>query len=273
MFRVFGSPPSSDGSCADGRQRAECRRSTGNLVYVLNTAGSSSVVGFVVAKAAYADSGLASLSQRQRRELRFARVQPGWAYLAVTERATNNLDLFRVQSDGRLSADHRDASVGPGAFSVTFAPNGAAIVSETGPGGPNSSAISSYSIGASGHLVPISASVPTLGAANCWNAVTPDGRFVYARMREPRPSRDSPSTTTARSCRSRALWWARIRRVDEPRYHGERGRQIPVLAQRRERLDRDFPHRLVRRFTDEPGRARGVAGRGRPQRDRGELII
>ena len=22
-------------------------------------------------------------------------------------------------------------------------------------------------------------SVPTLGAANCWNAVTPDGRFVY----------------------------------------------------------------------------------------------
>jgi len=25
----------------------------------------------------------------------------------------------------------------------------------------------------------ITASAPTLGAANCWNAVTPDGRFVY----------------------------------------------------------------------------------------------
>jgi 6-phosphogluconolactonase len=26
----------------------------------------------------------------------------------------------------------------------------------------------------------VTASIPTLGAANCWNVVTPDGRFVYA---------------------------------------------------------------------------------------------
>lgn len=32
---------------------------------------------------------------------------------------------------------------------------------------------------ANGTLSAISASVPTFGAANCWNAVTPDGRFVY----------------------------------------------------------------------------------------------
>jgi 6-phosphogluconolactonase (cycloisomerase 2 family) len=30
-----------------------------------------------------------------------------------------------------------------------------------------------------GALTPISSSVPTLGSANCWNVVTPDGRFVY----------------------------------------------------------------------------------------------
>jgi 6-phosphogluconolactonase (cycloisomerase 2 family) len=30
-----------------------------------------------------------------------------------------------------------------------------------------------------GTLTPISSSVPTLGSANCWNVVTPDGRFVY----------------------------------------------------------------------------------------------
>ena len=28
-------------------------------------------------------------------------------------------------------------------------------------------------------LTPVTSSAPTLGAANCWNAVTPDGRFVY----------------------------------------------------------------------------------------------
>jgi 6-phosphogluconolactonase (cycloisomerase 2 family) len=28
-------------------------------------------------------------------------------------------------------------------------------------------------------LSAISGSVPTFGAANCWNVVTPDGRFVY----------------------------------------------------------------------------------------------
>src|SRR6185503_15110003 len=37
-----------------------------------------------------------------------------------------------------------------------------------------------YAITAGGKLQPISAQVPTLGAANCWNVVTPDGRFVYA---------------------------------------------------------------------------------------------
>jgi 6-phosphogluconolactonase len=52
------------------------------------------------------------------------------------------------------------------------------VVSETGSGG-TTAALSSYRIQANGDLTTISASVPTLGAANCWNAITPDGRFVY----------------------------------------------------------------------------------------------
>ena len=28
-------------------------------------------------------------------------------------------------------------------------------------------------------MTTISSSIPTLGAASCWNAITPDGRFVY----------------------------------------------------------------------------------------------
>jgi len=51
---------------------------------------------------------------------------------------------------------------------------------ETGQaGGHNASAISSYAVSSNGTLTPISASVPTLGAATCWNAVTPNGEWVY----------------------------------------------------------------------------------------------
>lgn len=153
----------------------------GNLVYVLNVGGSSNVVGFRLNNGGLSqipastrflttnNSGAASLA-----------FSPDGQFLVVTERLTNNLDVFAVQPDGTLSPVVVTPSAGPGAFSVLFAPNGAAIVSETGPGGvPNGSAISSYAVQANGTLALISTSIPTLGAANCWNAVTPDGRFVY----------------------------------------------------------------------------------------------
>jgi 6-phosphogluconolactonase (cycloisomerase 2 family) len=71
-------------------------------------------------------------------------------------------------------------SAGPGAFAVLFAPNGAALVSETGPtGGHNAGALSSYAVQSNGKLSTISANVPTLGTATCWQAVTPDGRFAF----------------------------------------------------------------------------------------------
>lgn len=86
----------------------------------------------------------------------------------------------QVQPDGTLGSIVVNSDSQPGAFAVSFAPNGAALVSETGPvGGNNASTISSYTVLANGTLSPVSAGVPTLGNANCWNAVTPNGRWVY----------------------------------------------------------------------------------------------
>jgi 6-phosphogluconolactonase (cycloisomerase 2 family) len=88
--------------------------------------------------------------------------------------------VFPVQANGKLGAIVVNPSVGPGAFAVLFAPNGTALVSETGPtGGHDAGAISSYVVESDGKLSVISASVPTMGAATCWQAVTPDGKFVY----------------------------------------------------------------------------------------------
>jgi 6-phosphogluconolactonase len=181
VFRVLGPRLLLTDRVPTGGSEPNAVAQKGSLVYVLNTAGSSSVVGFRFhdGRLTRIPDSLHFLSGNGVNSASLAFSADGH-YLAVTERATNNLDLFRVQPDGQLSAITVTPSVGPGAFSVTFAPNGAAIVSETGAGGPNSSAISSYSIGFGNKLVPISASVPTLGAANCWNVVTPDGRFVYA---------------------------------------------------------------------------------------------
>lgn len=181
VFRVLGSHLFLWDRAPSGGSEPNAVAQHGRLVYVLNTAGSSSVVGFRLrdGKLTRIADSLRFLSGNFVNSSSLAFRDDG-RFLVVTERATNNIDVFKVLTDGTLSASTVNASVGSGAFSVAFAHNGAAIVSETGPGGPNSSAISSYSIASDGKLLPISASVPTLGAANCWNVVTPDGRFVYA---------------------------------------------------------------------------------------------
>ncbi len=181
VFRVFGAHLALTDRAPSGGSEPNAVAQHGNLVYVLNTAGSSSVVGFRLHEGNltripdslrflsgnFVNSGSVAFSRDGR-------------FLVVTERATNSIDVFRVQADGRLSAITVNPGVGTGTFSATFAPGGAVIVSETGGPGPNSSTISSYAIRSDDKLTAISATVPTLGAANCWNVVTPDGRFVYA---------------------------------------------------------------------------------------------
>jgi DNA-binding beta-propeller fold protein YncE len=153
-----------------------------NLVYVLNSDGAGSVVGFQLGFGGHLTqikdatsfltanvTGGASLA-----------MSPDGHFLAVTEHLANNIDVFQIQSNGLLAPIVFNPSPDPGAFSVTFAPNGSAIVSETGPADANDgSAISSYSILSTGKLASISQGIPTLGAANCWNIVTPDETKVY----------------------------------------------------------------------------------------------
>jgi 6-phosphogluconolactonase len=158
----------------------------GSLVYVVNEAASSSVVGFWLldGKLTRIPQSLRFLSENGAGAASIA-FSPDGTHLIVTERTSNLIDAFTVFPDGTLSAMTENPSIGPGAFAAIFAPDGAVLVSETGSSAPDSSAISSYALQSNNnletnHLATISASVPTLGAANCWNAVTPDGRFVYA---------------------------------------------------------------------------------------------
>jgi 6-phosphogluconolactonase (cycloisomerase 2 family) len=182
VFRVQGAMLSLIDRVPCGGSEPVAIAQHGDLVYVVNAGGSSNVTGFRIERhgrlkpipdsitfLTTSNSGAASLS-----------FSPDGQFLLVTEKITNTIDGFHIQTDGTLGPIVINPSVGPGAFAVLFAPNGTALVTETGPmGGNNAAAISSYAVLPNATLSSISASVPTLGTASCWQAITPDGRFVY----------------------------------------------------------------------------------------------
>lgn len=180
VFRVEGARLFLTDEAPSGGAEPNAVAQYGEFVYVLNTAGSSSVVGFHLAHGRL---------QRIENSLRFLGANetgsaslsfsPDGKFLIAAERAANTIDVFRVRANGELSAVNRNPSAAPGAFAASFSPRGNVIVSETGAGGANASTVSSYAVRPDLTLLPISTAVPTLGAANCWNAITPDGRFVY----------------------------------------------------------------------------------------------
>jgi 6-phosphogluconolactonase len=180
VFRVVNSSLILTDQVATGGAEPVSITQNGSLVYVLNAAGSSSVVGFF-----FQEGHLTPIEGSQRflsangAKPGAVALSPDGRFLLTVEETGNNVDVFEVEADGTLSTIAVNPSVGPGAFAVNFAPNGTAIVSQTGTTGATA-AISSYSVHPNGSLTALSASVPTLGAANCWNAITPNGRFVYA---------------------------------------------------------------------------------------------
>ncbi len=155
----------------------------GNVLYVLNSGGAGSVVGFRLEHNGHLHkiaNSTAFLSANATGGASIS-ISPDGKFVAVVERIANKIDTFRIKPDGTLATPTIIPSPGPGAFSAQFAPNGKLIVSETGPSNiPNGSAISSYTVLADGTLGAVSQSVATDGAANCWNAISPDGNRVYA---------------------------------------------------------------------------------------------
>ena len=120
---------------------------------------------------------------------------PDGQFLLVTEKGTGNIDSFHVQLNGTLAPIVVTPSAGPGLFAILFAPNGAAIASETGPaGGTDASAVSSYAIAPNGKLSVISASVPTLGAPLAGKPSLQTAATSTPQTRQPPPS---PATRSA----------------------------------------------------------------------------
>jgi 6-phosphogluconolactonase (cycloisomerase 2 family) len=153
----------------------------GSLLYVANKFGRGEITGFRIEP----EGQLSPLEGSQRplsgpgavaAQLSFT---PDGRFLVLTERTTDRIVTYRVNSDGRTGRARSVASSGATPYGFGFDASGRLLVSEAFGGTPQASAMSSYSLGSTGEAAVISASVATHQTSACWVATTGDGRYVY----------------------------------------------------------------------------------------------
>jgi len=154
----------------------------GQFVYVLNQGGFGGIAVFSVNSDGHLNKvpNSTTLLSATGLEGSSIAVSPDGQLLAVVERLAGNIDIFHILPNGTLSTITTTTDPNPGGFSAIFSRQGELLVSETGPSGvADGSTISSFNVNSNATVSPISAAVPTEGAANCWLAITPNGKFVY----------------------------------------------------------------------------------------------
>jgi len=150
-----------------------------NFLYVTNigdTTHPSNITGFQVST----DGHLSRLSSSSV-QLSSANARPGCVVisnfgrkLVVSEKATNVLSIYEIQSNGTLIGLKAYFSIGKVPFGSTFLDNNLLLVSEAGP-----NALSSYTVAADGVLTVISGSVLNNQNATCWVSALPKGNNAY----------------------------------------------------------------------------------------------
>jgi len=152
----------------------------GNVVYVVN-AGNSTVAGNI-AGFRVSPSGilhpipgsvrsLSSSAAVGPAEISF---NPAGTILAVTEKNTNYIDTYVVNSFGVAGPVTTFTSDGTTPFGFAFDPKGQLVVSNAASG-----SLSSYSVSGSGTLTVISDSIVDGGIAPCWVAISSNGQLAY----------------------------------------------------------------------------------------------
>ena len=147
----------------------------GNVLYVLNAGGTGNISGFAVgtsgALTAIAGATLAlSGSNVGPAQVSFS---PDGRRLVVTEKNTNQLDLYAVDANGVASGPITTASAGGTPFGLSFGLRNELFVSEA------TGSASSYELDATGSVSLVSGAVLTHQGAPCWAVVTNDGRIGF----------------------------------------------------------------------------------------------
>ncbi len=99
--------------------------------------------------------------------------------LLVTEKTTNNIDLFSVDNSGVAVGPAVVSSAGQTPFGFAFGKRNEVFVSDAFGGAANAGAVSSYAVSDEGTLRTISGVAADNQSAPCWVVLTSDGRFAY----------------------------------------------------------------------------------------------
>jgi 6-phosphogluconolactonase len=149
----------------------------GGLVYVLATA-TPALTGFRLT-----DEGLVPIDgARQVLRPDADPAQVGFTYdgsaLIVTERGTDSIIAFPVQTGGRLGTAHTLPSSGPTPYGFGVTTGGTLFVTEAFGAQKGAAAASSYRIEGA-DVTPVTKSVGNGRSEICWAVVTNDGRYAF----------------------------------------------------------------------------------------------
>jgi 6-phosphogluconolactonase len=142
-----------------------------NLVYVLNQAGNSSVVGFRFedGQLSRIPSAISYLSTAISGGSSLTFTQDG-KFLLATEKTTGQIDAFPINADGTMGS--AVVTKYAGIFDLAVTASGAVVA----VGSPT---MTSSIVNPDGTLTELSS--PTIpGGGTCWVVVTPNGAFAYA---------------------------------------------------------------------------------------------
>jgi 6-phosphogluconolactonase len=152
----------------------------GSWVYVVND-GSASVAGNIagfhlsstgtLSPIAGSTQSLSTSGPTGAAEIAF---NPLGHLLVVTEKATQQIDVYPVNPRGVASAGTNTTSYGNTPYGFAFTPRGQVLVTEAVTG-----SLSSYSVRTWSNLNVLSGSVSDGGIAPCWVVVTANGEYAF----------------------------------------------------------------------------------------------
>lgn len=150
------------------------------LLYVLNAGGVANISGL-----RFDDGRLRPIAGSTRAlsedspgpaQVQFS---PDGELLAVTEKATNKIDIFVVGERGRPSQAQVYDAAGTTPFGFDFDRRGHLITSDAAGGAAGAGTASSYATDERGGLTVVSGALPIAQSASCWAIVSKNSRYAF----------------------------------------------------------------------------------------------
>ncbi|MCU7549275.1 lactonase family protein [Chitinophagaceae bacterium LB-8] len=153
----------------------------GYWVYVLNAGGDGNIAGFYLhsnGTLSPISNSIKPLSSNAADPAQISFSHNGTA-LIVTEKATNNIRSWELNSSGEPIAVHNFASAAPTPFGFAVGQEGKIFVSEAAGSVPDASALSVYHVDGNANLSLIDGPESTTETAACWAVLTGNQKYAY----------------------------------------------------------------------------------------------